>query len=349
MTARAAEGRTRCYAHPQESAVTSCKLCGLAMCDRCYEHDVAGAPACGRCTHEAATRSQRAVSLAISMLGLGGGAVVWAHSAHHLTSALAVLAGVGVVTLASIVFLLVRRGSDIEIEARDRELEREAEPDAGVAHPYRQLARRMALRVSPRVSAGGVTFALIASMLVTAILFSTALRLPRWAEIEVVIGGWWVIVSVVLSTLLYRGYRLRDDWTFTLPLRSLWANDPPRPAPNERHPAPANRSSSGSGCDPGCDPGCVDLGDEGILVVAALFLAAVTMFGALWLLVEVALPVVLFATYSGVLAALKRVAHDRHECEGNLARAVGWGAFWAAFCLLPVAAVVYLSLSYVVG
>jgi hypothetical protein len=344
MTLVAGQEARRCYAHPQESANTQCKLCGLAMCDRCYEHIVAGAPACGRCTHEAATRSQRAVSLAISMLGLGAAGFLWAHRAGHLAAMGALLAGAAVLLLTSLVYFLVRRGSNIEIEARDRELELATEPDARVAHPYRQMARHVALHLSPKVSAGAVTLALGASMVASAVLFPAALKLPRWAELEVVMAAWWALVTLVLSTLLYRGYRLKDDWTFTSALRPLWASDPPSPTkaaraeerPVESSSSPAKRWLSG------CDLGCSGVTDEGFLVVIGVIVAAVLLFGAGWVLVEIALPMVLFAAYTGILAALKRVAHDRHGCEGDLARALPWGALWAALYVLPLATLVWL-------
>jgi hypothetical protein len=280
------------------------------------------------------------------MLGLGGAGVLWASRAQHLTASLSVLVAAGVVALTSIVFLLVRSGRDVEIEARDRELEREVAADVQVPHPYRQLARHMALRVSPKVSAGGVAFALGASMLASAILFPAVLHLPRWVEMEVVLGAWWLIVTAVLSTLLYRGYRLKDDWAFTSPLRSLWAKDPPRPGA----PAREKGSSWNGGCDPGCgDFGCSSAADEGILIVIGVVVIAILLFGAGWVLVEIAMPLVLFAVYSGMVAALKRVAHDRHGCEGDLAKAIPWGAFWASLYLLPAAALVWALLVYVVG
>lgn len=342
--ARGGGGTRRCYAHPQDDAVTQCKLCGLAMCDRCYEHDVAGAPACGRCTHEAATRSQRAVSLGISLLGLGGAGVAWAVRAQKLTTTWAALAVPGVLLLAATVFAWVRSGSNIEIEARDRELERERDPhaDTHVAHPYRQMARHMALRMSPKVSAGAVALALGASMVASAVLFPVALKLPRWAELEVVLGAWWGLVTLVLSVLLYRGYRLKDDWAFTSPLRSLFVAEPPKHGGSPSRSTPT-KSSGGSGCDPlsGCDLGC-SVPDEGFLVVLGAIVAAVLLAGAGWVLVEIALPIVLFAAYTGILAALKRVAHDRHGCEGNFLRAVSWGALWAGLYMLPLAVVVWV-------
>ena len=341
MTAVAGEMARCCYAHPQEGASTQCKLCGLAMCDRCYEHTVSGAPACGRCTHEAATRSQRAVSLAISMVGLGAAGVLWAHRAGHLAATGALLAGLAVLLLTSVVYLLVRLGSNVEIEARDRELELATEPDARVAHPYRQMARHVALHLSPKVSAGAVTLALGASMVASAVLFPAALKLPRWAELEVVMAAWWALVTVVLSTLLYRGYRLRDDWTFTSPLRSLWVLDPPKPAKPDETPQKSSSSGAKSWLS-GCDFGCSGVTDEGFLVVIGVIVATVLLFGAGWVLVEIALPMVLFAAYTGILAALKRVAHDRHGCEGDLARALGWGALWAALYVLPLSATVWL-------
>jgi hypothetical protein len=40
------------------------------------------------------------------------------------------------------------------------------------------------------------------------------------------------------------------------------------------------------------------------------------------------------------MRAIGRVSNDRHGCEGNALRAVGWGALWAAIYVAPLAIVV---------
>ena len=60
-----------------------------------------------------------------------------------------------------------------------------------------------------------------------------------------------------------------------------------------------------------------------------------------WLLVEVAIPVVLFLLYFAVRGMLIQVIKDRHDCRGHLARAVTWGALWATVYTAPLAGAVW--------
>jgi hypothetical protein len=71
-----------------------------------------------------------------------------------------------------------------------------------------------------------------------------------------------------------------------------------------------------------------------VLVVAALGLA--------WLVVELVLPVTFLLAYGLLLAAIARVANDRHGCEGSVGRALFWGFGWASVYLGPLALLVAL-------
>jgi hypothetical protein len=113
---------------------------------------------------------------------------------------------------------------------------------------------------------------------------------------------------------------------------------------------PKRGGSRGSGCgNVGCGDlgGCGDVGCSGVDGEAALFLvvvalAAAVVFGAAWVVSELALPVVLVVAYMVTLRALSRVANDRHGCEGSVAKAVGWGTLWATIYLAPLAIVTWL-------
>jgi hypothetical protein len=70
----------------------------------------------------------------------------------------------------------------------------------------------------------------------------------------------------------------------------------------------------------------------GILVAAAF---------AAWVLVELLLPALFLGVYYFTLKAVGRVARDRHDCQGNLARSVGWGSLWAALYVFPVGLLVW--------
>jgi hypothetical protein len=75
---------------------------------------------------------------------------------------------------------------------------------------------------------------------------------------------------------------------------------------------------------------------EGILVVLGVLLA----IGLGWAIVELLAPVLLICAYVVIVAALRRVANDRHGCEANLGRSILWGALWATLYTLPLAAIV---------
>jgi len=68
---------------------------------------------------------------------------------------------------------------------------------------------------------------------------------------------------------------------------------------------------------------------------------------AAWLVVELLVPGIFFLAYLLVRGALARVANDRHDCEGNLVRSVGWGVGWATAYVAPLALVVWLVHTYV--
>jgi hypothetical protein len=187
------------------------------------------------------------------------------------------------------------------------------------AGPYRVSWRRQLPPSAPRVSAVWTVIALLASLVVSALALPRLVSLPRWIEAELVVLCWWMVWSVVLSTLLYRGFRLKDDWVYF--------------APWDRSTKERTKLSVGDGCDPGC------VGDiEGLLVVVVL----TVLLGAAWAFVELVLPFAFLLTYTLVLRALRRVAHDRHGCEARLGPAIGWGMLWAAIYVAPLGGVIIL-------
>jgi hypothetical protein len=62
-----------------------------------------------------------------------------------------------------------------------------------------------------------------------------------------------------------------------------------------------------------------------------------------WVFVELLAPALLAAAYALLVGALRRVANDAHECEGNLPRSIGWGVLWASLYTLPLAGIVALA------
>ena len=64
------------------------------------------------------------------------------------------------------------------------------------------------------------------------------------------------------------------------------------------------------------------------------------IFGAAWILAELAFPLVFILGYAIILRAVGRVARDRHACQGNALRSIGWGAAWSTIYMLPFAIVI---------
>lgn len=330
--------RPHCKNHGAALAVTSCALCRQPLCDACFEHSVDGRPACRLCAYEIATRSARGRSLAVSFLGLGAGAVFFAWRRGLIEGAVPLVASSAlVVVVGATVFATTKKPAG-SVELRDREAEVDPAttfvPTA--ASPFRQRVRNASARVAPRVS-GAVTAGAVASAFVAcAVLFPVALKLPRWVEAEVTLGAWWAVLTGVLAALLHRGYRLRDDMVFVAPWDRL-GKDGATPTAK-----PSSGSSALRGCGDfaSCGDGCSGIDGEFavVLVVGAALIAV--LLGAAWVVAEIALPIVLYVGYAVVSRALMRVAHDRHGCEGDLAKSVGWGALWATIYLAPLALLV---------
>ncbi len=183
-------------------------------------------------------------------------------------------------------------------------------------HPYRTLARRASRAVASPVSGRATVAVLIGCMAVVAAALPRWLRLSPWIETEVVLGAWWLLWTVVLSTLLHRGWRLSDDHVLG-PLHP--------PLPNLEG---GSRARGGEG-------GC------GELLLLPEFLIVVVLVGGfllgVWLVVDLLVPAAVFGAYACVRAALAHVANDEHGCEGRLARAIAWGAAWSTAYLAPFA------------
>jgi hypothetical protein len=177
-------------------------------------------------------------------------------------------------------------------------------------------------------------------LLGAAVLLPVSLHWPRWVEAEVVLGAWWLIVGTTLVVLLFRGFRLKDDWVYFAP----WETPPGSTRAAKAGGGGSGCSSTGlEGCTPdGCD-GCSGIGDAGeaIVVVIAAAVALAVTFGAVWLFVEFAMPIVFLLMYTLIHRAISRVANDRNGCEGNLLKSIGYGALWATVYLTPLALVTF--------
>lgn len=216
---------------------------------------------------------------------------------------------------------------ELAIERRAQAEPPAVPPGARVGRPYRAALRRASRLVASPVSGLWTSVLLLACMGAAALTVPWLLHLPRWIEAEAVIAIWWSIWCIILTLLLYRGWRLSDDHVLAQP-RMPWGA--PKPA---RDPSSPDASASDG-------LGCLEVLDLEVLLVV---LVLIVVLGVAWLVVELALPGLFFCAYLLVRSALAHVANDRHACEGQLGRALRWGASWSAVVALPLGACVLLA------
>ncbi len=325
-----------CLNHAGRPSVTRCCVCTRGLCDECFRFRIEGRSACARCAYDATTRVARRRSLAASFLGfsLGGGAFVTRH--YHLWDefALGLVFGAGLAILVAVAIAFVGIGPTPNVENRDEgdpvEYE-EPQPVRG-GGAYRARTKRIIMSAAPRISASATALVVLASFAASGMMLPTALHLPRWIEAELVLASWWLIVTTVLTILLFRGFRLRDDFVYFSP----W-NRPTDVGKNVDNSSMPTRVADG--CTSGCSPfdGCSGVDGEGILIGLVVAAALAIAFGAAWIFVEFALPLFFFLMYALFMRAIARVANDRHGCEGSLARSSSWGLAWATAYIAPLA------------
>jgi hypothetical protein len=194
------------------------------------------------------------------------------------------------------------------------------------SEPPLGLPRR--LRLSGKASAA----ALLLCLGTTAVLIPMALRMPRWVEYEIVLGVWWIIWLLVLTSYLYGGQRITDDHQLGQP-RNWFAS-------SKSQPARRRRDSNSSWWD-GFFWGSVAFDAEGCIYGLAIIVALILLVGLIWFLIEIAIPVLFFLLYVIVRSMMAQVLNDCHYCRGRLARALAWGFVWATVYTAPLAAVVW--------
>jgi hypothetical protein len=168
---------------------------------------------------------------------------------------------------------------------------------------------------------------LIVCFALTAVLIPMLLRLPRWVEYEIVLGVWWAVWVGLLTWLLYTGHRVTDDHRLAGP-RS-WM--------------PEWSKGAAEAAEPGCSWWWwAPVEAEGCAYAAMILVAAVVLFFAAWLLIEIAIPLVLFLLYFVTRGMLASVTNDRHRCEGRPAKSFGWAVLWATAYTVPLALAVWL-------
>lgn len=203
--------RTKCLAHESEPAVTRCSTCDVSMCGECWQHAWKGDAICRHC----AVLLKRPVSPLVPVGGSAIALVFLAQLARGLPfDPLIRWGGSGFAAI-----LIVIAAWRLSRSANRTRLARVIEPRPADAvriqvrgHPFRGGVRRVGRRIAPPVSGQLAVFVVGVALLVTAWMVPAFLHLPVLMEIEIILGGWWFILSVTLTVLLFKGWRIsRDD------------------------------------------------------------------------------------------------------------------------------------------
>ncbi|MBK7579263.1 MAG: B-box zinc finger protein [Myxococcales bacterium] len=312
----------RCSAHPVETALARCQRCSALLCGDCFRLYAGGKPCCDACAVELSSGPASrwpfaiafaAIALAISFAGyrLEGSVEIWGISAVVAVVVAVVLGFTGPSSSAT---------ASVELSEREPDLEPADQLLVRAAQPYRVRVARVARRIVP-LSGRATALVMTAALVLSAVVLPLGLKLPHWIEAELVVGVWWLAVASLLTGLLYTGRRLAEDHRLALGVRG--SHDGGDKA------AKGAKSPLGDLAGCGSAAGC----GEVIAVVAVLAVAA----AAAWLVVEIVLPVAVFAVYFFLVKAVGRVARDQHDCEGRLGRAMLWGAAWASVYAVPIA------------
>jgi len=333
-----------CGAHPDRPAVARCKRCSRRLCDACFAF-VGGEsdPWCARCAvHERAGGASLVVRVilfvATSAVLLGVvGFLGWRHGEHGQAVAVGLLGA----------FLTVAIGwglGKLEVGQKNRPTIRPRADDdvlpegpsamEGAAHPFRARLALVAVRSVPMLSGRATAFVVLGALVLSVVALPAALRLPQWIELELGLGVFWLVLAGLLTGLLFRGYRLREDHALALP----WNVKKGKGASSSSSSGPSVWDGC-AGCDVGS--GCGDAG-EGIVVVLVVIVVAAVAFGVSWLIVELVAPLLFFLAYEAIVRSVGRVAHDTHDCEGSLGKSLLWGVLWSTVYLAPFSGSVWV-------
>ncbi len=170
-----------------------------------------------------------------------------------------------------------------------------------------------------KVSRAAVVGVVTLCLLVSALLLPAAAHLPRFVEIELVLGAWWIVWVVVLTLLLYLGKEVDDSHTPHFAARRskiiwevFWL------------------SLQAGGCAVA----------EGCLIVVVVLLVGVLVALALTLLVELVIPAIALLLLVSIGGMAARAANDTHGCAGRFGMSLLWGMLWATVYVGPLAAIV---------
>lgn len=185
-------------------------------------------------------------------------------------------------------------------------------PAAPLEQPARRprFSRRLRL---PVVSGKWTVIWLMVCFGLTGALIPVALHLKPWVEMEIVLACWWVLWCVLLTKLLYKGEQVSDDHSRREARDWMGISNPDA-------------------------IGCATVDIEGFLIILGLILA----LSLVWLLIEIAIPVVFFLLYFVVRGMLAQAANGQSQCRGNLPLSAFRGTVWATLYTAPLALTVWM-------
>ncbi|MEQ1821615.1 MAG: hypothetical protein ABL949_03820 [Fimbriimonadaceae bacterium] len=163
--------------------------------------------------------------------------------------------------------------------------------------------------------------ALVVLLLLSVLImvFSLAVKMPRWIEAEIILTAWWTIWIGILATLLYKGRQVEDDSEVTYGGKF------------------SSSVAEASGC--GLDAAVVGCGEGFAGGCAAILIALLAVLVA-GLLVEFVLPALGFLLFISVGGMFARAVNDTHGCDGRLGKSLLWGCLWATLYIGPLLAIV---------
>lgn len=210
-------------------------------------------------------------------------------------------------------------------------------PSATVGTAYRGMAvarERVvagARRVLSPISASWTVVAILACSVLTATALPPLFAMPRWLEIEVVLGTWWIVWAVVLGVLAHRGQPLDRDF-------SLGFSKPSANTTRAHARAPAAEPSQFRlrWLDV---LGCASDGEGLVLFVVGAVIVGLAIVAST-IVVDFAAPLLFLVAFTGVQIALRRSLAANHR--GQKLRSAAHGVAWATCYMAPLAAVVGL-------
>jgi hypothetical protein len=171
------------------------------------------------------------------------------------------------------------------------------------------------------VSASRAIVVLLVVLALAAVLVPLPMHRPVWVEAEAVLAAWWLVWAAVLSSMLYAGIGVRNDWS-------------PRTRQSNEHREGIAHFLSNLDL-PDFDLGGSSEMDGCVSAIVAIALVGLLILGV-WILLEVVFPLVIPLGYGLMLLLLSRVVHRHESCRGQPLRAMAFGMGWASVYTLPL-------------